>query len=412
MGNVLTVDPALVEQCILTLSRHGAVGETGVSRTTYSPEWVAAQRLVGEWATGIGMTARMDAVGNVWGRFDGIEGGKAIVPGSHIDSQCPGGRYDGALGVISAYVAIKTLVERYGRPRRRLETIPLCEKYGIRYPSADFRGSRAIIGEIDDAAPDSIPALDGGTIADGMRSVGLDPTRCAEARRHDIASFIELHIEQGSLLKMAGYPVGVVSGITGPREYYVEIIGRADHAGTRPMDTRLDPMAGAAEIISGVINTALLMGRPAVTTVGRISAEPGATPIVPERVVFTIDSRHTDPVQRALLYERHEEMMRSVARRRGLGIRWSITGEHTPCPCDPELVRIIGQAAADQGIPAMRIPSGAAHDSQQIALIAPVAMIFVQSKDGRSHTPAEFTSLEHAVAGIEVLAETLHRLAW
>ena len=104
--------------------------------------------------------------------------------------------------------------------------------------------------------------------------------------------------------------------------------------------------------------------------------------------------------------------MRSVARRRGLGIRWSITGEHTPCPCDPELVRIIGQAAADQGIPAMRIPSGAAHDSQQIALIAPVAMIFVQSKDGRSHTPAEFTSLEHAVAGIEVLAETLHRLAW
>jgi allantoate deiminase len=165
-------------------------------------------------------------------------------------------------------------------------------------------------------------------------------------------------------------------------------------------------------MITGVINTAHAMGRPAVTTVGRIAAEPGATPIVPEKVSFTIDARHPDPVQRALLYERHEDLLRAVTKRRGLGIAWTITGEHDPCPCDPELVRTIAQAAVDQGIPAMTIPSGAAHDSQQIGLIAPVAMIFVQSKDGRSHTPAEYTSVEHAVAGIEVLAETLHRLAW
>ena len=412
MGKVLSVDPVLVEQSILALASHGAVGETGVSRTTFSPEWVAAQRLVAEWATGIGMAARMDAVGNVWGRLDGQAPGKAVVTGSHIDSQCPGGRYDGALGVVAAYVAIRTLVERYGAPRRPVELLSLCEEEGSRYPTADFWGSRGIIGAIDSGVPESVPALDGGSIADGMRAVGLDPARCAEARRDDIACFIELHIEQGPLLELAGYPVGIVTGITGPREYWVELTGRADHAGARPMDTRLDPMAGAAEIVTGVINTALLMGRPAVTTVGRMATEPGAAPIVPERVTFTIDARHPDPAQRALLYERHEELMRSVARRRGLDIRWSVTGEHAPCPCDPELVRTIGEAAADQGIPAMTMPSGAAHDAQQIALIAPVAMIFVQSRDGRSHTPAEFTSIEHAVAGIEVLAETLHRLAW
>jgi allantoate deiminase len=234
MGKRLSVDPALVEECILALARHGAVEETGVSRTTYSPEWVAAQNLVMSWATGIGMAARMDAVGNVWGRFDGVAGEKAIVSGSHIDSQCPGGRYDGALGVIAAYVAIKTLVERYGPPRRPLELVSLCEEEGSRYPTADFWGSRAIIGQIAPGAPDGIAALDGGTIADGMRAVGLDPSRCGDARRDDLACFIELHIEQGPLLEMADYPVGVVSGITGPREYWVEVTGRADHAGARP----------------------------------------------------------------------------------------------------------------------------------------------------------------------------------
>jgi allantoate deiminase len=412
MGKKITVDAALVERCIMTLAREGAVGETGVARATYTPEWLAAQHIVMDWASAAGMTARMDAVGTVWGRVEGSDGGKPIVTGSHIDSQCPGGRYDGALGVIAAYVAIRTLLEQFGPPKRTIELVSLCEEEGSRYPSADFWGSRAIIGRIAPGDPDLIPALDGGTLADGMRAVGLDPARCADARRDDIGCFIELQIEQGPLLELAGYPVGIVTGITGPREYWVELTGRSDHAGARPMDLRLDPMAGAAEIISGAINTALMMGRPAVTTVGRIMAEPGAPPIVPEKVSFTIDARHPDPEQRALLYERHEELMRSVAKRRGLEISWEITGEHLPCPCDPELVGILEQAAADQGIPAMRIPSGAAHDSQQLALIAPVAMIFVQSRDGRSHTPAEFTSVEHAVAGIEVLAAGLHQLAW
>ncbi len=358
------------------------------------------------------MQAWMDAVGNAWGRVEGSAGGKSIVSGSHVDSQCPGGRYDGALGVIAAYVALKSLLEWFGPPKRTIELVSLCEEEGSRYPAADFWGSRAILGRIEPDDPEAIPALDGGTIGDGMRAVGLDPAKVAEAKRDDIASFIELHIEQGPLLEMAGYPVGIVTGITGPREYWVELSGRADHAGARPMDLRRDPMAGAAEIILGVINTARQMGRPAVTTVGRIVAEPGGTPIVPERVAFTIDARHPDPAQRAILYENHEALMRFVAKRSDLDLTWEIVGEHQPCPCDPELVAVLQQAAAEQGIPAMLIPSGAAHDSQQMALIAPVAMIFVQSRDGRSHTPAEFTSVDHAVAGIEVLAAALHRLAW
>jgi allantoate deiminase len=412
MTNSFRVDPGFVEQCIMTIARHGSYGETGVWRPTYTPEWVAAQNLVSKWCRDGGMSVSMDAVGSVWGRLEGTEPGPSIVSGSHIDSQCPGGRYDGALGVIAAYIAIKTLSERFGQPKRTLEVVSLCEEEGSRYPAGNFWGSRAITGRIQPGDADAIPGLDGGTIADGMREVGLDPNRFLEAVRSDIDTYIELHVEQGPLLEQAGLPVGIVTGITGPREYWITLEGRADHAGARPMDLRRDPMAGAAEIIAGAINTAHRMGRPAVTTVGRMIVEPNAPPIVPEQVLFTIDARHPDPGQRDLLYARHEALIHEVAERRDLEATWEITGDHRPVVCDPDTVDLLASSAEDLDIPYMLIPSGAAHDAQQMATIAKVAMIFVQSRDGRSHTPAEFTSVDHATAGIEVLTAALHRLAY
>jgi allantoate deiminase len=407
----LSVDPRLVENCIMTLAWHGAQGETGVCRRVCSPEWVAAQEMVSGWCRDIGMAVRQDAVGTVWGRFPGSEGGGSIVSGSHIDSQCPGGRYDGALGVIAAYVAMRTLVEQFGPPRRTLELASLCEEEGSRYP-ANYWGSRAITGRIAPGDVEQITGYDGTAIADGMREVGLDPARVREATRGDLDCFIELHIEQGSLLEQAGVPVGIVTGITGPREYWVTVTGRADHAGARPMDSRLDPMAAAAEMISGVVNTAHRMGRPAVTTVGRIVAEPNLGSAVAESVSFTVDARHPDPAQRQLLYDRHEALLREVAARRGLDVSWEITWDFEPAPCDDDLVTLLEASARDQDIPHMRVPSGAGHDAQQMARVARIAMLFVRSKDGRSHTPAEFTSVADATAGITVLAEALHRLAY
>jgi allantoate deiminase len=408
----VAIDPELVERCIMTLARHGAYGETGVWRTVYSPEWAAAQETIAAWCREIGMDVRQDAVGTLWGKLPGREAGPSIVSGSHVDSQAPGGRYDGALGVIAAYIAMRALVEQFGPPRRTLELVSFCEEEGSRYPAADFWGSRAVVGRIARGDPEQITGFDGTTIADGMRGVGLDPAHIPEAVRHDLDCYLELHIEQGPLLEQAGLPVGIVTGITGPREYWVELTGRSDHAGARPMDLRRDPMAGAAEIISGVINTAHRMGRPAVTTVGRIGAEPNLVPAVAEKVIFTVDARHPDPGQRALLYERHERLMREVATRRDLELTWTITGDQAPAPCDPELVALLEDAAREQGIPCMTMPSGAAHDAQQMARVARIAMLFVRSKDGRSHTPAEFTSVEDATAGIQVLAAALRRLAY
>jgi allantoate deiminase len=409
---MVDVDAGLVERLLLELARDGAYGETGVWRTAYSPEWVAAQDRVAGWMEEAGLDVRRDAVGNVWGTLTGSEGGPVIATGSHVDSQTPGGRYDGALGVIAALVALRTLRERFGTPRRTLEAVSLCEEEASRFHATNFWGSRAIVGGISPEEPDLIRDRDGVSIGEAMRAVGLDPQRIAEARRDDLDTWIELHIEQGPILEDEGLPVGVVDAITAIRHYVVELRGRSDHAGARPMKGRLDPMAGFAEIVTAVIGVALESGPPAVTTVGRVDVQPNLPSAVPDQVTFTLDSRHPD--QRAVdaQHERQERLMREIADRRGLEISWTKPLDLPASPSDPSVVAALERAAEEQGVPFRRMPSGAGHDTQNIAKIARTAMVFARSKDGRSHTPEELTSVEDAVAAIRVLAEALHQLAY
>lgn len=406
------IDPSVVAGLLAELACFGAHGETGVWRTVYSPEWVAAQDWYAARAEAAGLAVRRDAVGSVWARLDGTEGGKSVATGSHIDSQRPGGRYDGALGVVGGLLALQALRERFGQPRRTLEAVSLCEEEGSRFPTANFWGSRAITGRIAPGDPEATVGYDGETIAEAMRAVGLDPERCAEAKRDDLDAFVELHIEQGPLLEQQGLPVGVVSAITGLRHYLVALRGTANHAGAFPMDLRCDPMAGAAEIVSGVIDTAHRMGRPAVTTVGRLAVEPNGAAIIPKRVTFTVDARHPEPAAREALYAKHEALIAEVAGRRGLDVSWEIGHEQPPCVCDPATVAALEAAARELGMPFATMTSGAVHDAQQMAAVCKVAMVFVQSRDGRSHTPEEYSTPEHLAAGVEVLTEGLRRLAY
>jgi allantoate deiminase len=409
---VIEIDAGLVEGLLLELARHGAYGETGVWRTVYTPEWVAAQDQVAASLAEAGLEVRRDAVGNVWGRLAGSEGGPVIATGSHVDSQTPGGRYDGALGVVAGVVALRTLREQFGTPRRTLEAVSLCEEEASRFHAAGFWGSRAIVGSISSDEPDLIRDRDGTSIGEAMLSVGLEPERIPETKRDDLDTWIELHIEQGPILEAEGLQVGVVDAITAIRHYVIELRGRSDHAGARPMEGRLDPMAGFAEIVTAVIGVALESGAPAVTTVGRIEVEPNLPSAVPDTVTFTLDTRHPD--QRAVdaQHARQEELMREIAERRGLQISWTKPLDLPACPSDPTVVGALERAATEQGIPFRRMHSGAGHDTQNIAKIAKTAMVFARSKDGRSHTPEEFTSVEDAVAAIRVLAATLHLLAY
>jgi allantoate deiminase len=412
MTTALRIDPAEVAACVSALARFGAYGATGVWRTVYSPEWQAAQALVGDWFAGLGLAIRQDAVGNLWGRAEGSAGGRVIATGSHLDSQRPGGQYDGALGIIAGYLAVKTLLATYGPPRRPLEVVALCEEESSRFPSAAYWGSRAITGRIVAEDLTNVRSFDDEPIGAVMASVGLAPERFGEAVRTDLEAFLELHIEQGPFLEDAGLAVGIVSGITGMRHYQVSLIGRADHAGAVPMDRRLDPMAATAEIITGVIGNALRLGRPAVTTVGQIRAEPNGRSIVPERVVFTVDARHPVPSRRLELYAQHESLIAEVAARRGLDLDLEIMLNIDPAPSDPSIMALHEAACRQFGLPVQIMASGAGHDSQRLATICRTGMLFVQSKDGRSHTPAEYTSPEHAAAGIAVLAHTLYHLAY
>lgn len=398
---------------IITLGAIGAHSGTGVWRTAFSPEWVAAQDLVAAWCRDAGLATQFDAAGNLWGRVEGTEGGQAIVSGSHIDSQCPGGRYDGALGVLSALVAISALKAEFGLPRRPLELVSFCEEEGSRFPTAGFWGSRALVGRASAADCDTVTERDGGcSIGDAMIAIGLDPARITEAQRGDIAGFIELHIEQGPILEDAGLPVATVTAITHIRHTQVTLTGQSNHAGAFPMDLRCDPMAGFAEIVAAVIDHATALGRPAVTTVGRCTVDPNGAAIIPGSVTFTIDARHPDEDAAAAIYATHDRMLHDIAARRGLGLDSQIMFDLPACQSDATLLAAIEAGAAAAGVPTMRMASGAGHDAQQMATVCPAAMIFVRSKDGRSHTPEEFSSIEDIVAGIRVLAGALYALAY
>jgi len=408
----ILINPTLVESYLFDLAKHGAYGETGVWRTVYSPEWVSAQDQYAKWCADAGLDVRRDAVGNIWGVLEGSGQGKSIVSGSHIDSQRPGGRYDGTLGAVAGLVAIRTLKEQFGTPKRTLEALSLAEEESSRFPTANFWASRAITGRVHPDEPQTKVGYERETLGEAMRAAGLDPARIPEAARDDIDTFIELHIEQGPILEEAGLPVGIVTAITGIRHYTVQVQGRADHAGAMPMDLRHDPMPAVAEVILGVLDIAGNMGRPAVTTVGRVTVEPNFPAIVPESVAFTIDARHPDPVARETLYAQHEALLRDVADCRHLDIAWQISMDQPPCLSDSGILDVLQEAATEQAVSTLLMHSGAGHDSQVMSNICKVAMIFVKSKGGRSHTPAEFTSIDDAVSGIRVLAAALHKLAY
>ena len=408
----ITIDPALVEEFVDVLGRYGQYGETGVWRIAYSEPWVEAQNQVAKWLAQGGMDVRRDAVGNVWGRLAGTTSSRSIVSGSHIDSQKPGGRYDGALGVLGACIALSSLKDKFGPPLRTIEVVSFCEEESSRFRAANFWGSRAVTGQVRTAEIDTLTDSDGVTIGEAMRAVGLEPANLSTAVRDDIDTFIELHIEQGPTLEQLGLAVGIVNAIAGPRHYLVTLIGQADHAGARPMSSRLDPMAGAAEIISGAIQIALEMGPPAVATIGQIMVEPNLPAVIPAKVMFSIDARHPNPEMRADLYARLEALTDLVAGKRRLRMSRSIGVDAPPSVSDPGLVQLLERTAERVGIQAHLMHSGAGHDSQQMATRCKTAMIFVRSKEGRSHTPDEFTSAQDAAAGITLLANSLYELAY
>jgi allantoate deiminase len=349
-----------------------------------------------------GLTTHHDAVGNIWGRAQGTEKAKSIVTGSHIDTVRRGGRLDGALGIVAGLTAVESLLATKGTPRRPLEVVAICEEEGSRF-ATNFWGSRAIVGDIETVDAD---------MSQAMRERGLDPGRIATAARTDIDTFVELHIEQGAVLETSGMPIAIVSAIVGTAHLEVTVTGRPDHAGTTPMELRRDALAASAAMIHAIESLARSLGRPAVATVGRLSVEPDQINVVPGRVVFTVDLRHSDLGARQALEARIRSVCSTIASERSLGVDTRILQQRAPVPMNRDVRAVLTQAAKDCDVEAPELVSGAGHDAQILAARCKVGMLFVPSIGGRSHCPEEATSPRHIELGTRVLMRALELLAY
>jgi allantoate deiminase len=409
------IDEALLRRFLDELYAVGAEPGGGAYRPLYGNAWAVACKLVEGWMKDAGLAVRRDAVGNLWGRLEGIEdtegNGSAVVTGSHIDTVRHGGRLDGALGIAAGLTALRATVEIRGKPKRPLELLVVCEEEGSRF-ATNFWGSRAIIGAIGPDEADTVKDAEGVTLARAMRDRGLDPAEIPSAARDDLGAFVELHIEQGSILETEQVPLAVVSTIAGAMHLEVVVTGRPDHAGTTPMDLRRDALAGAAAMIQAVQSIAAALGRPAVATVGRVRVEPDQINVIPGRVTFTIDLRHADMTGRRALEERVRSLCGTIASERGLGIEIRTLHERPPVPMDRTVRQVLERAATDAGVTPKALVSGAGHDAQVLAARCQVGMLFVPSIGGRSHCPEEATDPKHLALGTRVLARALELLAY
>ena len=394
------------------LEELGEIGKTpegGVWRSSFSESDMEARRWYLARLEEAGLRHWTDAAGNIYARLG--DGSPSVVAGSHLDSVPNGGRFDGALGVMAAFECLCRIKEQGVRTKSPVEAVAFTDEEG-RF--GGFVGSFAVIGTLPYEEIQRRRDLRGLPLADAMRQVGLDPEKIGEARREprDIKAYVELHIEQGPLLESLNIPIGVVQGIVAGSRTWITFHGRADHAGTTPMAMRKDALLGAAEFSLRVRDMVLNLGSAStVGTVGALEVKPGGSNIVPESAFLTLDLRDIswDVLQRLLEHVR--VLAHEIAEKWGLEVTVERMRLSEPAQMSPHLQAVIDEVARDLGLKTHRMNSGAGHDAQVMAKITDSGMIFVPSRHGRSHSPAEFTDWDQIENGANVLLNTLLRLA-
>ncbi len=403
----MPIQQARLVERLSTLGSIGATPDGGVTRLAYTPAYRQAEEIVRGWMEEAGLTTRTDAVGNLIGRREGSQPGlPCIMLASHIDSVVNGGRYDGALGVVSAIEVAQALQEDGVQLETPLEVVAFMDEEGTRWQGGLF-GSRAMAGEL---SPDELLRRDENriTLADAMRAWGLDPDRVHEAVRDpsEIGYYLELHIEQGAVLESKELAVGVVTDIAGILLLAARLRGRADHAGATPMGPlRRDALLGAAELALIAEKTAKETSPTCVATVGQLEIRPSVSNVIPGEAYLTFDIRDIREASRDRAEARIREAVTEVAQRRGLVAELHELLRVAPTPLSSKVIDAIARACENVGLPAYHLPSGAGHDAQVMAKLAEAGMIFVRCRQGISHSPAEYVSPEDAFLGARVLYE-------
>ena len=403
----LRVDQDRIERRIQELSQFGANPEGGVSRVAFSEADVAGREYIIAQMAAAGLDVRIDMAGNILGFRAGSEPRLGpIMFGSHIDSVPGGGNYDGDVGVITAIECAQVLNENGLVTRHPLQVVVFADEEG------GLVGSRALIGDLSAEALEVV-SHSGKTIREGIEFLGGSPGLMHEAKlpKDYLTAFLELHIEQGAILEADGIQIGIVEGIVGIKWWDVTLVGFANHAGTTPMDRRRDSLLAAAELIQAVNRVVTGVPGRQVGTVGRIRAEPGAPNVIPGQVVMSLEIRDLSMEKIDSLFESIRQEAAAIQERSGVQIDFTpIDVTAVAAPTDERIRGLIEASAQELGLSSLRMPSGAGHDAQDMAKIAPIGMIFVPSVGGISHSPEEFTRSEDMANGANVLLQTILKI--
>lgn len=405
LTTALAINGDRLNQHIDQLAELGRLPHGGIRRLAFSPEDCQARQRVRQWMEQAGMKVRVDAAGNMIGRYAGQQPKlAAIATGSHIDTVPAGGRYDGVLGVLAGIEAVQSLHEQGLRLDHPLDVIVFSDE------ESSMIGSRAIAGAVKGEAiyhPEQ-----GTSIQACLDAVGGDWSRILSARRsrEDMAAFVELHVEQGSVLDSKGYEIGVVDGVVGMNRYAITITGVPNHAGTTPMDMRHDALVAAAQVTLAVQAIALEQPSRPVATVGSLNVSPNAANIVPGRVELTVDMRDLSQDCLDDMTYQLSRHLRAIAAKTRTDIDMTPILKVKPSPAAASIKSVIREVCQDLGFSAHALPSRAGHDAMEMGHITDMGMIFVPSHAGISHSDQEYTSPEQCTQGATVLLHTLVRL--
>jgi allantoate deiminase len=377
--------------------------ETGmITRTFLSPAMQKANRIVAEWMKEAGLAPAEDRFGNLLGQSPGDPGAPVFLLGSHLDSVRNAGRYDGPLGVVLAIEAVDILRSNRVELPFSLAVAGFSDEEGVRFQNA-YTGSKAFCGLLTPNELE-IPDRDGVTLRELLEPgfVLSGPTLPVSG----MIGYLEVHIEQGPVLEHRGIPLGVVTAIAGQSRFRLTWTGKASHAGTTPAPLRRDALCGAATFIREVEGASEKF-TDLMATVGQLYVEPNVSNVVPGRVVHSLDLRHQEDSVRneasSWLAQRADELVAA----RQLACAWETLQVTEAKRCDAELSRRLLNAVETVSGSACQLPSGAGHDAAILAVLFPVAMLFVRCRGGLSHHPDEFVSLEDIRAALQATVEFL-----
>ena len=389
------------------LKKFGVNENQGNDRVAYSDFEIQAREYISKKLEKTGAKVYTDFAGNLIAHYNPNNSNlKPILFGSHIDAVPNGGHYDGTAGVINAIEVLQTVHAKNISLNHPLEVIVFSNEEGGLF------GSKAIAGKINQQTLDVL-TISGYTNAEGVERLGGNVDRIYEVKRNmgDIHAFLEMHIEQGNNLYSSNTDVGIVEGIVGLKWWDVTVTGTTNHAGTTPMNQRQDALIAASKFILMVNETVNSYEGSQVGTVGRISAEPGVPNVIPGIVNLSLELRDLSSKKISIIYNNILENTKIIEQETKTKFSFSpIDATGDPALMDRRIINIITEVSDDLGYTSMLMPSGAGHDSQTMALIAPTAMIFAPSKDGISHSPKEYTDFEMLEKTTNVMLNTILKI--